>query len=93
MQSIKNSRIWGNNPNDDGFVTSYGVKTPDEFWEVVIRCTGQDQRAIACRVPNSQVAMMENLGHYLVTIDAIEKATGEKSLLQIAPIMVNGQSM
>jgi endonuclease G len=45
--------IWGNNPADDYFVQSHGVKTPDAYWKVVIRGTGQDERAIAWIVPNS----------------------------------------
>lgn len=32
--------IWGNNPDDDYFVASHGVKTPDAFWKVIIRGTG-----------------------------------------------------
>ncbi|MDD2863959.1 MAG: DNA/RNA non-specific endonuclease, partial [Methylococcales bacterium] len=32
--------IWGNNPADDYFVQSHGVKTPDAFWKVVMRGTG-----------------------------------------------------
>jgi endonuclease G len=45
--------IMGNNPADDYFVRSHGVKTPDAFWKVVVRGTGQDERAIAWIVPNS----------------------------------------
>lgn len=26
--------IWGNNPADDYFILSHGVKTPDAFWKV-----------------------------------------------------------
>ncbi|MFA5923858.1 MAG: DNA/RNA non-specific endonuclease, partial [Methylococcaceae bacterium] len=29
--------IWGSNPDDDYFVQSHGVKTPDAFWKVVVR--------------------------------------------------------
>ena len=39
--------IWGNNPEDDYFVETHGVKTPDAYWKVIIRGTGQDERAIA----------------------------------------------
>lgn len=69
--------IWGNNPADDYFVKSHGVKTPDAFWKVVIRGTGQDERAIAWIVPNSQEATKKNLDNYLVTVDEIERITGE----------------
>lgn len=70
--------IWGNNPADDYFVQSHGVQTPDAFWKVIIRGVGQDERAIAWIVPNSQDATRKNLDRYLVTVDEIEKITGEK---------------
>lgn len=70
--------IWGNNPADDYFVESHGVKTPDAFWKVVMRGSGQDERAIAWIVPNSADATRKNLDRYLVTVDEIERITGEK---------------
>jgi endonuclease G len=69
--------IWGNNPTDDYFVESHGVKTPDAFWKVVIRGTGQDERAIAWIVPNSQDATRKRLDQYLVSVDELERVTGE----------------
>ncbi|TPQ27583.1 DNA/RNA non-specific endonuclease [Methylomonas koyamae] len=69
--------IWGDNPADDYFVKSHGVKTPDAFWKVVIRGTGQDERAIAWIVPNSTNATKKNLDRYLVTVDEIERVSGE----------------
>lgn len=70
--------IWGNNPKDDYFLSSHGVATPDAYWKVIVRGKGQDERAIAWIVPNSQAATRKNLDNYLVTIDELEKATGEK---------------
>ena len=70
--------IWGNNPADDYFINSHGVKTPDAFWKVVIRGTGQDERAIDWIVANSQDATYDRLDHYLVTVDELEHITGEK---------------
>lgn len=70
--------IWGNNPADDYFVESHGVKTPDAYWKVVMRGTGQDERAIAWIVPNSQEATRKRLDEYLVSVDEIERITGEK---------------
>lgn len=69
--------IWGDNPADDYFVESHGVKTPDAFWKVIIRGSGQDERAIAWIVPNSQEAKRGQLDRYLVSIDEIERVTGE----------------
>ena len=70
--------VWGNNPDDDYFMHSHHVKTPDAFWKVVIRGTGQDERAIAWVVPNSKDATKKHLDSYLVSIDELEKVTGEK---------------
>lgn len=70
--------IWGNNPADDYFVQSHGVRTPDTYWKVIVRGTGQDERAIAWIVPNSQEATRKHLDDYLVSVDEIERVTGEK---------------
>lgn len=70
--------IWGNNSDDDYFVKSHGVKTPDAYWKVIIRGVGQSEKAIAWIIPNSQAAKRKHLDNYLVTIDEIERITGEK---------------
>jgi endonuclease G len=69
--------IWGNNPNDDYFVRSHGVKTPDSFWKVIIRGAGQNERTIAWVVPNSKGATRNNLDSYLVSVNELERMTGE----------------
>ncbi|UOA09687.1 DNA/RNA non-specific endonuclease [Methylobacter sp. S3L5C] len=70
--------IWGNNPADDYFLQSHGVKTPDAFWKVIVRGTGQDERVIAWIVPNNQDATRKHLDQYLVSVDELEHLTGEK---------------
>ena len=70
--------IWGNNSADDYFVQSHGVKTPDAYWKVIVRGTGSNERAIAWIVPNSQEATGKRLDQYLVSVEEIEKITGEK---------------
>jgi endonuclease G len=70
--------IWGNNPADDFFIQSHGVKTPDAYWKVIIRGTGQSEQAIAWIVPNTKDAVRKNLDKYLVTVSDIERLTGEK---------------
>ncbi|GFO72618.1 endonuclease G, mitochondrial [Bathymodiolus japonicus methanotrophic gill symbiont] len=69
--------IWGNNPDDDYFVKSHGVKTPSAFWKVIIRGTGSNERAIAWIVPNSQEATRKKSDAYIVSIKEIERVTGE----------------
>ena len=69
--------IWGNNSSDDYFIQSHGVKTPDAFWKVIVRGLGSDERAIAWIVPNSQEATGKRLDQYLVSVDELEKVTGQ----------------
>jgi endonuclease G len=69
--------IWGNNPADDYFVPSHSIKTPDAFWKVIIKGTGQDEQALAWIVPNSQDATRARLDDYLVTMNELEHITGE----------------
>ena len=66
--------IWGDNPDDDYFVKSHGVKTPDAFWKLIIR--GKD-RVIAWIVPNSKEATKKRLDQYLVSVEELEQRTGE----------------
>jgi len=65
--------LWGDNPNDDFFTTSHGVKTPDAFWKVIIR----NDRVIAWIIPNSADAKRKRLDEYIVTIQELELVTGE----------------
>lgn len=69
--------IWGDNPADDYFVQSHGIQTPDAFWKVIIRSDDQDVSVIAWVVPNSQVATKKSLDQYLVSVDELERLTGE----------------
>lgn len=69
--------IWGDNPADDYFVDSHGIKTPDAFWKVVVRGGGQDEQVIAWVVPNTQEATRKNLDQYLVSVDELEKMIAE----------------
>lgn len=64
--------IWGNNPDDDYFIDSHGVETPDAYWKVVI---GKD-RAIGWIVPNSKEAKRKKLDSYIEKIKVIEDRTG-----------------
>ena len=43
---IVGGALWSDHSGDE-FVRSHGVKTPDAFWKIVIRGTGQDERVIA----------------------------------------------
>lgn len=65
--------IWGDNPADDYFVKSHGVKTPDAFWKLIIRGKG---RVIVWIVPNTQDATKKRLDQYLVSVEELEQRTG-----------------
>ncbi|MBS1211674.1 MAG: endonuclease [Proteobacteria bacterium] len=67
--------LWGDNPADDYFVESHGVKTPDAFWKVVIRGSGD---AIAWIVPNSPDATRTKLDRYIVRVAEVERMIGER---------------
>ena len=56
---------------------------------MIIRGTGQDERAIAWIVPNSQDATAKRLDQYLVSVDDIENATGEKIPVADMPSMIS----
>ena len=65
--------IWGDNSDNDFYTESHGVKTPDAFWKVIIR----NDRVIAWIVPNSGTATRKRLDDYLVSVEEIERVTGE----------------
>ena len=64
--------VWGYNPDDDFFLESHNVATPDYFWKVIVGA----QRAIAWLVPNSHGAKRSRLDLYLVSIDQLETIIG-----------------
>ena len=64
--------IWGDNDEDDHFIKSHGVKTPDAFWKVIVR----GDRGIAWIIPNTPDAKRRKLDKYLVSIEGIEALTG-----------------
>ena len=67
--------IWGQNPEDDHFVRSHGIATPDAFWKLIVR--GMD-RVIAWIIPNAQEATYKRLDQYLVSVEELERQTGER---------------
>lgn len=67
--------IWGDNTEDDYFLDSHGVRTPDAYWKVIIR--GEDD-VIAWIIPNSSDAKRKKLDEYLTTVANIEEITGVK---------------
>ena len=67
--------IWGDNTEDDYFLDSHGVRTPDAYWKVIIR--GEDD-VIAWIIPNSPDAKRKKLDEYLTTVANIEEVAGVK---------------
>jgi endonuclease G len=66
--------IWGNNTADDYFIGKHGVATPDAFWKLIIR--GKD-RVMAWIIPNTKDATQKRLDQYLVTVEELERQTGD----------------
>lgn len=66
--------LWSDDRRRDDFVGSHGVRTPSQFWKVIIR--GED-RVIAWLIPNDERATYRALDDYLVTVREIETLTGE----------------
>lgn len=70
--------IWGNDTENDLFVQSHGVRTPDAFWKLIIRGSSAGEKVIAWIVPNTKDASKKNLDKYISTVEEIEKLTGDK---------------
>ena len=66
--------IWGDDPDNDYFVESHGITTPDAFWKVVLK----GDTGIAWVIPNSPEAKRNMLDSYLVSIEAIEGVSGRR---------------
>jgi endonuclease G len=66
--------IWGDHPQDDFFVDTHGVQTPDAFWKVIIR----EDRVIAWLIPNTQEATRKRVDEYLIDLETLEDLTGER---------------
>ena len=77
--------IWGDNEQDDYFVLSHGIRTPDSFWKIVIMQT--PPRVISWIIPNSFSAQRHLLDHYRVSVAEIEKQTGE--MISVDPSLKN----
>lgn len=67
--------VWGSDDSNDYFVASHGIRTPDQFWKVVIRGNG---KTIAWLMPNSTLATRSNLDRFLVTTRKLERVIGAK---------------
>jgi endonuclease G len=66
--------IWGNNTENDYFVSTHNVQTPDDLFKIIIN--GNEVHAWI--IPNNDTANVRNSRHYSVSINDIEKAVGYK---------------
>ena len=48
--------IWGDNPNDDYFLASHGVATPDAFWKLILRGKDRGDRVDHSKQPGSNTS-------------------------------------
>lgn len=70
--------IWGNDKSDDYFYKTHGIRTPDAYWKVILRGTPGNERLISWIIPNVQDAKRKKLDQYLVSVNDIERVTGEQ---------------
>ena len=72
---IAGGAIWSNS-NNDHFLNSHGVPTPEAFWKVIWGLTESGNIQInAWMIPNSYIGHSKNLTLFEVSIDKIEKIT------------------
>mgnify|MGYP000187931463 CR=1 FL=1 len=57
---IIGSVIWGNNADDDFYIKSHCVKTPNSLWKVIII----NDRVTSWTVPNSSTVTRKQLDNY-----------------------------
>lgn len=69
--------IWPAENENHRVLMEHSVEVPKAFWKVIIRGIGQDERAIAWIIPNDSRATIKRLDEYLVSVNDIERATGE----------------
>lgn len=65
--------IWGDNPEDDYFLESHGVPTPDAFWKVLYT---EPEGVIAWVMPNNAAPTRSRVGDYIVTLQELQEKTG-----------------
>ncbi|MCF2902251.1 DNA/RNA non-specific endonuclease [Pseudoalteromonas sp. OFAV1] len=71
--------IWGTNNDDNYFINSHGVKTPDYLWKVLYDQHAEFSKVpsyIAWLIPNTSRAIKENLPKYRVSIRELEEKAG-----------------
>lgn len=64
---------WGSDTNNDYFVNSHGIATPDEFVKLVYR--PKDKKAIIWSLPNQEI-VDDDLNKWVRTPEALEKVIG-----------------
>lgn len=67
--------VWGHDESNDYFVWSHGIRTPDQYWKVIIRGDG---RTIAWLFPNTTDATRANLDKFLISPSKLQKAIKTK---------------
>jgi endonuclease G len=66
--------IMGNNKDDDFYIKTHGVRTPDYFWKIIHKLKSNE--IIVWMMPNTIEAVKANVDKFLVSISEIEKRTG-----------------
>lgn len=65
--------VWGDDKNNDYFVNSHGIETPDYFYKIIVF---NYKDVFAWLMPNNDEARQENANQYLVSPAEIQKLVG-----------------
>jgi len=77
--SVMGGPIWGDNEDNDYFMNTHGVRTPDYLWKVLYdkdALLNDEPSVIAWIIPNSHDAVKRNLPDYRVKVSEIERHIG-----------------
>lgn len=78
--------IWGENTEDDYFLESHNIQTPDAYWKVIYT---EPMGVLAWVVPNSTLATRSRARDYVVGLDEIQQQTGVTVQLPESAVVTN----
>jgi endonuclease G len=77
--SVMGGVIWGDNKDNDYFINSHGVRTPDYLWKILYDSRAdlnEEPSVIAWIIPNDNKAIANKLPKYRVSVRDIEARIG-----------------
>ncbi len=62
--------IWGRNKENDYFIATHGIETPDYWWKLIYR--SDNKHYVAWIFPNNRSAKAANIDRFIVNFDALK---------------------